>query len=167
VAHQLFARTGSQISVKAPLVLEEAALLFALMLVPFVAICVATGMTWSLKAKGVLGAVIPSVAIIGVLAVILGACGMSTVTNVPLIGPVINALSPTTNVFMVVNPYGSGGFWGGVTGFNAAGGQVFGRMQLAIAAAAAAGTYSLIVYAMVLGMIKTFDHTVRKLSGTG
>jgi len=137
------------------------------MLVPFVALCVATGMTWSLKAKGVLGAVVPSVVIIGGVALILGLCGWSTASNIPLLGPMINAFSPVTNLFMLVNPWGDqAGAWQGVAGFENPRYQAFGRGQIAFAALVAAGGYSLIVYALVLGMIRSFDHTVRKLSGT-
>ena len=43
----------------------------------------------------------------------------------------------------------------------------FGRVSLAVAAVAAAVGYGLIVYALVMGMVRGFDQTVRRLSGTG
>src|SRR5690606_32931983 len=90
-----------------PLMLIETPLLLLLMLVPFVALCVAIGMNWSLKARGVLGAIIPSVAIIGVLTLIAGLCGVPAAENIDFIGAIINAFSPATNLFMITNPWAS------------------------------------------------------------
>ena len=148
---------GAQLRRDVFLVLPESALLLLLTLVPFVALCVMTGMSWSLKSKGVLGAVVPSVGIIGVLVLVLGLCGWNAAENIPLIGPVLNAFSPVTNVTMLVDP------WHRVSGFAESPGV--GRTSLVIAALCAAGGYSLIVYAMLLSMVKGFDQTVRRLSG--
>ena len=141
------------------LLLLEAPLLLALVLVPFVALCAMVGMTWSIKSKGVLGAVIPAVALIGCLSLVMGFCGWNAAQKVPLVGPVINAFSPATNLVMILNP------WDHVKGFihNPFGGRVI----LLIAAVLAAVGYSLIVQAMLLGIVRNFDQTVRKLSGAG
>ena len=141
------------------LLLPETAILMLLMIVPFVALCVMTGMTWSLKARGVLGAVIPSVAIIGLLAIVFGLCGANAARNIPLLGPVINAFSPATNLAMLINP------WDRVAAFPES--PAVGRVSLIIAAAVAATGYSMIVYAMLLAIVRGFDQTVRRLSGVG
>ncbi|MBB6428953.1 ABC transporter permease [Algisphaera agarilytica] len=143
-----------------PLILPEVGLWLALMLVPFIALCVASGMAWSLKAKGVLGAVVPTVGIIGAVVLVMGLCGWSGLGTTALIGPVVNGFSPATNTAMLINP------WDRVDGF-AGEGEIFGRVSLALAALFAAAGYSMIVYAMIVGMVKGFDQTVRKLSGTG
>ncbi|MEM1108136.1 MAG: hypothetical protein AAGH99_05530 [Planctomycetota bacterium] len=142
------------------LVLPEAGVWLALMLVPFLAVCVASGMAWSLKAKGVLGAVVPTVGIIGVVVLVMGLCGWSGLGETPLVGPVVNGFSPATNAAMLVNP------WERVDGFLGEG-ELFGRVSLGFAAVIAAGGYGVIVYALIAGMVKGFDQTVRKLSGTG
>lgn len=141
------------------LILPEASVLFALMLVPFVAACVMLGMYFSVRAKGVLGAVVPSVAIIGGVSLVLGLCGLSAVSNIAFVGPVMNGLSPTTNLLMIVNP------WETVAGFIEDPGP--GRISLAIASLISAAVYSGFVYGMLQSMVKGFDHTVRRLSGTG
>jgi len=141
------------------IMIPEAPLLMALMLVPFVAACVMVGMSWSIKSKGVLAAVTWSVAIIGGLSLLMGWCGFSAAQNVPVIGPVINAFSPATNTLMILNP------WSHVRGF--ADNPAAGRINLFIAASLAAGGYSLLVYTLLLGIVRNFDQTVRKLSGTG
>lgn len=141
------------------LMLPETALLLAMMLVPFVAVCVAAGMWFSLKAKGVLGAVVQSVAVLGVVATVVGFCGWNAAEHILFVGPILNAFSPATNVFMVVDP------WHRVIGFIE--GQPESRLVLAFAAACAAGVYCIIVYALIVDMIRNFDQTVRRLSGAG
>lgn len=151
--------SGAAVRTQAWLMLPEAPLLLLFMLVPFVALCVASGMTWSLKAKGVLGAVIPTIAIIGTMVLVLGLCGANAASNIMILGPMINAFSPVTNLMMIVNPYDS------VAEFVDQ--PIIGRFSLVVAAILSCVGYSMIVWGMVFGMIKGFDHTVRRLSGTG
>ena len=141
------------------LMLPEAAVLFALMLVPFVAVCVMIGMYFSVRAKGVLGAVVPSVAIVGGASLVLAFCGVSAASSVPFVGPVLNSLSPATNLLMIVNP------WENVANFIEQPGP--GRISLVIASLISAGAYAGFVWVMLSSMVKGFDHTVRRLSGTG
>ena len=142
-----------------PVILPEAGLWLALLLVSFVGLCVATGMGWSLKARGVLGAVVPTVGILAGLTLLLGLCGYSSFGQTPLIGPVVNAFSPATGAWTLIDP------WQRVQGFSQS--PRFGRISLGIAAVLAAAGYGTIVYALLVGMVKSFDQTVRKLSGTG
>jgi ABC-type transport system involved in multi-copper enzyme maturation permease subunit len=154
-----FSGSANRITRQPPLMLPESAVLLLVILLPFVAMCVMAGMSWSLKAKGVLGAVVPTVAIIGALSLVMGLCGFQAAAKIPVIGPIINAFSPATSVLMIINP------WTFVAGFPDQ--PIFGRILLAISALAAAGGYILVVYALLLGMVKSFDHTVRRLSGAG
>lgn len=154
-----YGSAGASMSTSAWVVLPEAGVLLAVMLVPFVSLCVAAGMGWSLKAKSVLGAVVPTVAILGALSLVLGLCGVSASSNITLIGPVINAFSPATGVMMLVSPYAQ------VAGF--AESIALGRLSLWLGAVLAAGGYGMVVYALIATMVKGFDQTVRKLSGTG
>jgi len=148
--------SGKLIVEQVDLMLVEAPVLMALMFVPFVAMCVMVGMHWSVKAKTVLGAVVPAVGIIGCLAMVMGLCGYNAAQRVPLIGPILNAMSPATNIVMLTNP------WEQISGYAQDPG--FGRLSLALAATTAGGAYSLIVYAMLHSMVRGFDHTVRHLS---
>jgi len=163
--HSAMTAQNARITREPFLVHPEAAVLLVLLLVPFVALCVMTGMSWSLKSRGVLGAVVPSVGIVAVLTLVLGLCGWNAAENVLIVGPVLNAFSPATNLVMVIDPWGnpSGQGWTGVSGF--ADEPMLGHMSLFIGALCAAGGYSLIVYAMLLNMVKGFDQTVRRLSG--
>ena len=150
---------GAQAQVNHLLLLPEAPLLLAVILIPFVAMCVTLGMSWSLKSKGVLGALVPTVSIVAVASLVLGFCGFNMAENVMLIGPVVNSASPATSVIMLVEP------WTHIYGFPAA--PTTGRIVLFFSALLAAGFYSLGVYLLLTSMVRGFDQTVRKLSGTG
>ena len=139
------------------LILPETPLLMALILIPFVALCVIVGMNWSLKSNGVLSAVVPTLAIIAAVSLVLGFCGLQMANSVPVIGPIVNSFSPTTSVITLIYPWGFIHGFAGQTGVN--------RALLLVAAVIAAGGYSVIVYSMLLNMVRHFDQTVRKLSG--
>jgi ABC-type transport system involved in multi-copper enzyme maturation permease subunit len=157
---QLNTSAAGRTVAQTPLVYVETPLLLLVMLLPFIAVCVGVGMYASLRAKGVLGAIVPSVSIIGFGALIFAFCGLTAASNIPLIGPVLNAFSPATNVIMLVDPHN----W--VAEFGASGDVVIGRGSLIFAAIVAATGYATIVWAFITTMVKGFDHTVRRLSGT-
>ena len=159
VPQMVISNNGPPINMQVGLVLPESPLLLLFVLVPFVALCVMVGMSWSLKASGVLGAVTPAIGVIGCLTMVTGFCGYNAVGSVPFVGPVLNAFSPVTNLWMLTDP------WTRVVAFGDD--PMFGRMSLAVGALTAGGCYSLVVYLMLLTMVKDFDHTVRRLSGTG
>ena len=144
-------------SVREPIILPEAALLWPVIFVPFVAACVAVGMGWSIKSRGVISAVVGSVGVVGGLMLVLGFCGSVMASRIPVIGPVINALSPTTGLVMLVNP------WGTIDNF--AGGTGSSRVWLWIAAVVAGGVYAVFVYGQLTTMVRGFDQRVRELSG--
>ena len=77
---------------------------------------------------------------------------------ISVVGPMINAFSPTTNVVMLLDP------WQTIDGFADAPGN--GRLGMTVAAFVAGAGYSFIVYVLIQGMVRGFDHTVRRLSGT-
>lgn len=140
-----------------PLLLPEAPILLLLLLVPFVAMCTTVGVNWSVKSKGVLGAVLPSIMILGVLAIIMGFCGLNAVRHISVVGPFVNAFSPTTSLVTIINPDEMRDF------LRQPGAS---RIALFVSSGFAAGGYALIVYLLITGMVRGFDQTVRKLSGT-
>ncbi len=150
---------GGSVYQDLPLVTPEAGLWLALGLIPFVGLCVGVGITWSLRARTVLGAVLPTVGIVGLVALVMGVCGLTPIGAAPMVGPGINAFSPATNAAVLVNP------WAAIAGFGGA--SAFGRVTLGVAAAVAAGVYWSVVYGLIVGTTKNFDQTVRKLSGAG
>lgn len=154
-----FATAQGQMIMREALVLPAAPFLWALVIVPFVAVCAMTGMSWSLKSKGVLGAVVPAVAILGGLTLVFGFCGISAARGVPFVGPFLNALSPVTSLLMFTDP------WTQVSQYNTDAST--GLIILILAALLAAGLYGMIVYTLVTGMEKGFDKTVRRLTGAG
>ncbi len=118
-----------------------------------------TGMSWSIKSSSVLASVVSTVGVIGCLTLVMGFCGWNMAREAAFIGPMINAFSPSTNFVMILNP------WEHVGGFLENPDSQ--RPVLLFAALLGAGGYSLVVYAVLIGIVKNFDQTVRKLTGTG
>jgi hypothetical protein len=145
-----------------PLALIEAPILLAMILIPFVSLCVIGGMKFSLSSKGVLAAVIKSVGLIGFGMLVFGFCGYNSMETIPLVGPVVNALSPVTSLIMIVNPWEHVGAKDDYFASN----SDSGRINLMFAAVVAAIGYSALVYGFKVGMVNSFDQTVRRLSGT-
>jgi len=146
---------GSVTTKSVDLITPEAGVLLFVTMIPFVALCVVVGMSWSLKAKSVLGAVAPSVAIVGCLITVMGFCGSNLAANVPLLGGALNAFSPVTHLMVLVDP------WHRVADFGFD--PVMGRLGLVVGSVLAGGGYSMIVYVMILTMVQSFDQTVRRL----
>jgi ABC-type transport system involved in multi-copper enzyme maturation permease subunit len=141
------------------IVLPEAWIWLAAMLVPFVSLCVATGMHWSLRSRSAIAAVVPAVAVVGLLALVLGLCGATAGPNVPLLGPILNGFSPATNILMLVDP------WHHTASYTDS--PTFARTSMGIAAVTTALGYGLIVWSLLAATVSNFDQTVRKLSGAG
>ncbi|MEL6739820.1 MAG: ABC transporter permease subunit [Planctomycetota bacterium] len=146
-----------------PAVLPEAAVIAAVVLVPFTAFCVMVGLQWSLKSKGTIGSVVGTVSVVGVIAGTVGLCGWNLSPSAPLIGPAIGALSPASAVSAVAAPYAMMAETiaeGGQSGMTVA------RVALAVGAVVAAAIYLAVVYGIHASLVRNFDFTVRKLAGT-
>ncbi|MCC7407602.1 MAG: ABC transporter permease subunit [Phycisphaeraceae bacterium] len=152
-----YTSSGSPTAVHFPLVPVEAAFLFLLLLTPFLALCIAIGMHWSLRSKGILSAVVHALVVVAVMTFLLAACGYNLATSLPIFGQFANALSPATNFLTILNP------WEHVAGF--ADEPSFGRAMMIFSALFAATVYAAVVYTLMRDMTAKFDHTVRKLSG--
>jgi ABC-type Na+ efflux pump permease subunit len=141
-----------------PVVLPEAAILLPLVIV--------MGLQWSLKSKGTLGSVVSTVAVVGVASLVIGLCAYKAGESLPVVGPVLNAMSPATLAFSLVYPVE--GLFDTVSdsGGDYAAGLVTARWSLALGAIIAGAAYVGVVYAIHMNMVRTFDFTVRKLAGT-
>lgn len=147
-------------TISSPVLLPEAALLAPLVCVPFIAFCLMVGLQWSLRSKGTIGSVIATVGVVGLVAGISGTCGWQAALQIAWIGPALGALCPGPLILAFTNPDTAM-----AQTANGAGGMETARISLAIGAGAAAVIYSVIVYAIHSGMVRTFDMTVRKLAG--
>ncbi|MCK4872968.1 MAG: ABC transporter permease subunit [Phycisphaerales bacterium] len=141
-------------------VLPEAVVVAPLTIPPFVALCVMIGLQWSLKSKGTIGSVVATVAVVFVGLGVLSLCGFQSGKEIPIIGTILATISPATMMYAVVDPT--------VALFETveSGGLGAARVNLVIGAAISAAGYGLVVYAMRANMVRTFDMTVRKLTGT-
>jgi hypothetical protein len=143
-----------------PVVLPEAPIIVALVIIPFTAFAVMVGMHRSLQSKGSIGSVIATVGIVGVVAGILGLCAFRSGFDVPVIGSALASLSPGVAVYSSVYP------WEGLRRTVMQQGLPTARVGLFIGAIVAAGIHLAVVYGIHAHMVRTFDMTVRKLAGT-
>ncbi|MCU0689572.1 MAG: ABC transporter permease [Phycisphaerales bacterium] len=153
-------------TVQVPVVLPEAGLVLALVAIPFVALCVIIGMQWSLRSKGTLGSVTATVALVGVIAGVVGLCAWQAASDFATLGPIAGALSPVTAAFSVIQPeHAMNATVLREGGINNAGGLGVARISLIVGAIIAALLHIAIVYAIHASMTRSFDFTVRKLAG--
>lgn len=149
-------RYHNTVQVRGDLMFPEAPLLLAMVLVPAVAACVVWGLRCSITSKGVLAAVTKSVGLIGALMVVGGFCGWNAAESIPVVGSLINALSPTTGLVMVVDPWSVASFVDNPD---------VGRISLFFAGLTAVAVYGVVVYSLLTTMVGAFDKSVRELTG--
>jgi ABC-type Na+ efflux pump permease subunit len=147
-------------AIPVPAVFPEAAIIAAVICLPFIAVCVMIGMQWSVKSKGSIGSVIATVAIVLVLAGATGACAYKAGADIEWIGPALSAMSPASTVFAMIEPEA------GMRKSIYAGEVGSARVGLFIGSVIFAAIYLAFVYGIHANMVRTFDMTVRKLAGT-
>lgn len=151
---------GTALRINVPVVLPEAALVFPLTAVAFVAFCVMLGLHWSLRSRGSLGAVVGTVAAVGLFGGVAGLCGWKSAQDLPVVGPVLAALNPIVSALASINPAAA------MAKSVGAGGDLSpARIALAVGGAVAALVYGIAVYSVRTHLVRTFDVTVRKLAG--
>jgi ABC-type Na+ efflux pump permease subunit len=143
-----------------PAVLQESGLVVALVVVPFIALCVVLGMQWSVKSKGTIASVMGTVGVVAVIAGTMGLCGWTASQSVSVVGPVLGALSPASAVFACVKPEEAMASMVDSDGLSAA------RTALILGSLISAALFVGAVYMIRSSMTRTFDMTVRKLAGT-
>ncbi|MCH8004874.1 MAG: ABC transporter permease subunit [Planctomycetes bacterium] len=142
-----------------PVVLPEGAITLPLVLIPFIAVCVMVGLHWSIKSKGTIGSVIAAVMVTGVLAGVLGLCGLAAGKEINVLGAVVTSLSPLNLVMAIVKP-------ALMIPKSLTSNPETGRIALFVGAAVAAAGYGFGVYLMHTTMKRSFMMTVRRLAGT-
>lgn len=142
-----------------PAVLPEAGLIAALVLLPFLALCVLVGMWWSLKSRGTLTSVVGAVGVLLAAAGSLGLCTWQAGADLPALGPVIAGFSPASTLFALVDPENALRATVDRSGLTAA------RTGLLVGALIGTAVFGAIVYALLTSMVRTFDMTVRRLAG--
>ena len=153
---------GMKSSVEVPVVIPEAGIIVAIMIVPFIAFCVMIGLHWSLKSKGTLSSVIGTVAVVFISSGILGLCGWASGADMPIIGPALTTLSPASLLDAMITPISRLE----ETVNSGADGLTKARISMAIGALISAAIYLAIVYAVLTALVRNFDFTVRKLAGS-
>jgi ABC-type transport system involved in multi-copper enzyme maturation permease subunit len=143
-----------------PAVLPEAAVIAAVVTVPFIAACCMIGLQRSLQSKGSIGAVVATVGIIGVVAGIAGVCAFKSGSTIPMVGPALAALTPATAVYASIDVREAMYSTLNGPGLESA------RLSLFFGAVLAGGAFIGVVYGLRSAMVHNFDMTVRRLAGT-
>jgi ABC-type transport system involved in multi-copper enzyme maturation permease subunit len=146
---------------QAPLVLPEAGVVGALSVIPFIALCVMIGMSFSLRSRGVLGSVAQTVGVVGVVAGMVGLCAWRAAADVPLLGPVLAALNPAAAIVATIQPEVALQ----ETVVRSTGGMGAARTALIIGGLVSLAIHAAIIYGLVTAMTRNFDQTVRRLAG--
>lgn len=140
-----------------PLVLPESPLLLAAAVLPFLGLCVAVGLHWSIRTRTILGALVPTLITIGLLLLVVG--GIShALHGAPFLGPLFALTTPVSAVPTCADPAHLD--WMADAGAAC-------RVVLVFGAVGAAGLALVVVVAVCSGIVRGFDHIVRRLSGTG
>jgi len=149
-------------TIQIPVVLPEAGLIAAVVLIPFIAFCVMIGLHWSLKSKSTLSSVVGTVAIVFISSGIIGLCGWASGADMPVVGPALTTLSPASMLDAMISPVErlDETVNSGPSGLSQA------RISMAIGSIISAGIYIAIVYAVLTALVRNFDFTVRKLAGS-
>jgi hypothetical protein len=147
-------------TIEVPLVLGESMLVAPLVCVPFIALCVMIGMSFSLRSKGTLGAVVSTIGVLAVIAGFVGLCAWNAGSQVPVLGSALAALSPASTVFASLFPEQA------MTKTVEESGIASARTGLFIGAAFSAFLHLAVVYGLRSAMTRNFDMTVRRLAGT-
>src|SRR5690606_41056285 len=103
--------------------------------------------------------------VVGVVGGIVGLCAYNAVVDIPILGPILGALSPLTAAWAAVHAAEAMNSTVFSTQATPAGGLVSARLALVAGSAVAAGVYVAVVYGVHANMVRTFDMTVRKLAG--
>ncbi|MBM4007767.1 MAG: hypothetical protein FJ292_09470 [Planctomycetes bacterium] len=144
-------------SVQIPLVLTPAALAFPFAFTGFLAFAVMTGLQWSVGSRGVIGSALGALGVVAGAGVVLGLCATAAGTDIPGVGPALSCLSPVNLALAAVAPD-----------------QVVSASLLdpgSLAPGFAIGTViavvveSVVTYAMLAAMRRSFMMTVRQLAG--
>jgi len=146
-------------TVTVPLMLPEGALIAPLVVIPFIASCVMIGLQFSLKSRGVLGSVVATVGAVGLVAGVIGLCSWSAGSEIPVIGPVLAAISPASMLNAILFPSAA------LTRSLEQSGVWTTRITLVAGSVVAALVYAAVVYGVHSNMVRTFDVTMRRLAG--
>ena len=153
------ATVGTNTKLSLPMILPEGAIALPLSLISFTMFCVMVGLHWSIRSKGSISSVVSAVLVVGLLAGLVGLCGIPAGHNMRYVGAIITAASPMNLVWAITYP--------AVTiEQSLVQDAALGRLSLVIGAGLAAIAYMAIVYGMHTNNKRNFMMTVRKLAGT-
>jgi ABC-type transport system involved in multi-copper enzyme maturation permease subunit len=140
-----------------PLVLPEAVLELAVVLVAFTSFAVLVGLHWSIKSRSSIGSVVAAVGVVVAIGGAVGLCGAAAGRGVPVVGAAMAALSPVNLVVAAAFP---------ATAMPASiADPASARIGLAVGAAVSAAAWAGLQIALLGHLRRTFMASVRQLAG--
>ncbi|MCZ6734205.1 MAG: hypothetical protein O7F17_11005 [Planctomycetota bacterium] len=102
---------------------------------------------------------VAAVLVAGGLTGVLGLCGLASGNKIPLVGAMINTLSPVNLLWAIVYPAKA------ILTSSTQNEIITARISMVVGALLAAGGYATVVYLMLTTMRRSFMMTVRRLAG--
>jgi hypothetical protein len=149
----------SGLTVDVPLVSWQAVIGFAIMFVPFMALCVMIGLMWSIRSKGTISSMAIAVVLIGSMIGLLTILTMLIMDDAKTIGPMVAAFSPISLILAAFDPaeYLCDGRHIAYENIN---------ILILSGSCIAAALFTAAAVLLHRQMTRTFMMTVRQLSGT-
>jgi ABC-type transport system involved in multi-copper enzyme maturation permease subunit len=118
------------------------------------------GLQLSLKWSRTIVAVMASVGVLAGICAVLGVCGFTMASNIPVVGTPAALVSPFTAICILVDPGNFSSDFSGSGVYSGAAG--IGRTVIFIVTLAVSGGYCLLVWWMYKSMVKNFDMIIRR-----
>jgi ABC-type transport system involved in multi-copper enzyme maturation permease subunit len=157
VGDKLIARNQNADSLVIPLALYIPALLTPVVVIPYIWFCTTLGLLWSIRSRGAIGAIVPTVILVLIVTSGLGLCLVPS-SNLGVAGSIFATLSPINDIFATMTT---------VQTLPAvlSGGVLWANVSLGIASLIAGGIWLLVSFGLLRSMASSFVVTVRRLAG--
>ena len=148
---------ANAVTLPVPLALFLPALLFPVVVIPYIAFCMTLGVLWSMRSKGTVGAIITTLILVCIVTGGLSMC-LVPIRNIELLGAIFGSLSPISNVFATLTPAQTlpsvlqNGYFAANTG-------------MGFASIVSGVIWSLVCLGLLRSMSSSFVTTVRRLAG--
>jgi hypothetical protein len=144
-----------------PVVIPEAGIIAAPVMLTFLAFCVMVGLQWSLKSKGTIGSAVATVGVVVAVGGVIGLCGWNAAPSIAFAGPALACLNPASALFVILSPVE-----GALETVKSTGTLESVSTALLVGSLLSIAIYGVVVWAMLTSMVRSFDMTVRRLAGT-
>lgn len=148
---------ANAVTLPVPLALFLPALLFPVVVIPYIAFCMTLGVLWSMRSKGTVGAIITTLILVCIVTGGLSMC-LVPIRNIELLGAIFGSLSPISNVFATLTPAQT-------LPSVLQNGYFAANIGMGFASIVSGVIWSLVCLGLLRSMSSSFVTTVRRLAG--